>query len=253
MFNNEFYGVDSEAQGDSLFGDIASADPSMEGLHLAESSPQAASETEYLWTSGSGNYDIFPSDSSQDPIISEDSDLLISSCGGTDVQKRYQLRTRNGEACASPEAPLKFKIPTIPPLLQPKKPAQTEIVPTLGRLRFGSSSGMEDPICSVEPYDHHLCCDGPIGDEAMDFGDLKVYTPVKNCLPGKFETRHYDGCIDDICNSLLMAEDGIGTGIFPCSTPPPFDICCQTFTVSKVGSAEYLPSLLKKGVKLIVK
>ena len=199
MFYNEFYGSDSDTQGDSLFGDIASADPSMEGFHLAEPSPQATSEPEYLWASGSGNYDILPSDGFQDPIISEDSDLLMSSCGGADIQKRDQLSARDGEACPSSEAPLKFKIPTIPPLLQPKKPAQTEIVPTLGRLRFGSSSGMEDPICSVEPYDHHLCCDGPIGDEAMDFGDLAVYTPVKNCLPGKFsKSGTMTSCIDDM-------------------------------------------------------
>ena len=187
MFYNEFYGFDSEAQGDSLFGDIASTDPSMDGFYLAEPSTQASLETENLWTPGDGNYDMVLPESSQDPMISEDSDLLMSSCGGADVQKRDQLRSRDSGVCASPDAPLNFKIPTIPPLTLSKKPSQTEVIPTLGRLRFGSSFGGEDPICSVEPYDHHLCCDGPMGDEAMDFGDLQVYTPVKNCLPGKFE------------------------------------------------------------------
>lgn len=193
MFYDELYGLDSEVQGDSLFGDIASADPNMEGFRLAEPTPQAASETENLWTSGSGSFDTLPLDSSQDPIIAENPDLLMSSCGGADIQKRDQLRTRDGSLCPSSAAPLKFKIPTIDPLSLPKKPPQTEIVPTLGRLRFGFSLGSEDPICSIEPYNYHLCCDGPMGEEALDFGQLYVYTPVKNCLPGNFfELWHSD-------------------------------------------------------------
>lgn len=206
MFYSDFLGSASEGQGDSLFGDIASTDLIMEGFPLQESSSQVSSETGNLWTSGSGNYDMLSPVSSQDPMISEDSDLLMSSCGGTEVQKRDQLIIRDGGVCVSSDEPLKFKIPTIPPLTVPKKPSQTEVVPTLGRLRWGLGPGNQDPICSVEPYEHHLCCDGPMGDEAMDFGDLQVYTPVKNCLPGKDETLR--NILMNFRGALLTTEMG---------------------------------------------
>lgn len=186
MFSDDFYGSDSDVQGGSLFGDIASIDSSMENLHL-EPSPQASVDSENIWTSGNENYDMLAPDGSPDPMISEGSDLLASSCGGPEVKRRDQMRARDGGVCQSTDEALKFKIPTLTPLSLPKKPSQTEVIPTLGRLRLGPPFGKEDPVCNVEPYDHHLCCDGPLGDEMMDFGDLQVYTPVKNCSPGKIE------------------------------------------------------------------
>ena len=189
MFYDDFYGPDSEVQEDSLFGDMALADPSWEGLQWEEPEPEASFDTGSLWTFDNGVYDMLPPDSSQYQLASTGSDPLMSSCDGAGLRKRDQLSTRDGGVCSSPDAPLEFKIPTISPLQLPKKPTQNEFIPTLGRLRWGPSPGAQDPICSLEPYDHHLCCDGPLGDEAMDFGDLHVYTPIKNCNFGKAEPR----------------------------------------------------------------
>lgn len=187
-FYSDFYEPDSGVQGDSIFGDIASIDSSTEGFNWDESSPQDTFDTGSLWPSDDRTYDTFSPDDGQDLMISEDSDLLMSSsCGGAEVQKRDQLRIRDDGSCPSSDQPVNFKVPTINPPTLPKTPAQSEIKPTLGRLRFGPPRGNQDPICSVEPYDHHLCCDGPIGGPAMYFGDLEVYTPVKNCRLGKVE------------------------------------------------------------------
>lgn len=201
MLYNDFYESDPEVQGGSLFGgDTAPTDPSLQGLLWEEPSSQDGS----LWASGGGNYDILPQDGSQDPTSSANPDLLLSSCGGTDIQTRDQMRTRGDGLCSSADAPLSFKIPTLTPLVVPKTSSQTEIKPTLGRLRLGPPLGNQDRICSVEPYENHLCCDGPIGDEALEFGDLEVFTPVRNCIPGTVELR--DGSVLSII--FAVSTDG---------------------------------------------
>ena len=187
MLYNDFYSPDSQVTGDSLFGEMASTNPSSGDVLMDDPNLQMADDTGNLWTSASGNenYDLLPQDVSQPSIwtqdltMPEDPQMWACSCGGAEVQKRGEMRVRDDAVCPSGNAPLNFKLPTLP-----KYPTQTEVKPTLGRLRFLPPAGVQDPLCSVEPYEHHLCCDGPVGDEAMDFGDLQVYTPVKNCRPG---------------------------------------------------------------------
>lgn len=188
---NDFYLSDSGLPEDSLFGDAALGSPSLDGPFTEETSSLNAYDDGSLWasTSGDGNYDILPQDDDpqstwgQDLAISEDPGVWMSSCDGAEIQKRDNMRTRDVGACSPADAPLNFKVPTLPPTL-PKTPFRTEIKPTLGRLRLGFPPVTQDPLCSVEPYELHLCCDGPVGDEAMDFGGLEVFTPVKGCIPG---------------------------------------------------------------------
>jgi hypothetical protein len=221
------YGV--QDFGDSFIGDVASIDLSVEG-YLPE---QEGFEGDFLdsgnsfdswslWGTSSG--DVLPQDgfeqsaldqdptllAGSDPILSADSDpgLWVSSCDGAQILKRDNIRARDDGFCRSVEdAPLNFKPPTLPSL--PQSPSQTEIIPTLGRLRLGTPPGILEPIC-IEPFEHHLCCDGPLGEEAVGFGRYNVFTPVKDCLPG--------------------------SGIVPCTSPPPLDVCCQTYMKQSNGN-----------------
>jgi hypothetical protein len=201
------YGV--QDFGDSFTGDVASIDLSVEG-YLPE---QESFEGEFLdsgnsfdswslWGTSSG--DVLPQDgfeqsaldqdptllAGSDPILSADSDpgLWVSSCDGARILKRDKIRARDDGICRSVEdAPLNFKPPTLPSL--PPNPSQTEIIPTLGRLRLGTPPGILEPRC-IEPFEHHLCCDGPLGEEAIGFDGYDVFTPVKDCYPGTTERYH---------------------------------------------------------------
>lgn len=190
---NDLYLADSGLPEDSLFGVAELASPSSDGLFMEGTSSQNVNDDGSLWasTTDNGNYGSLPQDGSpqstwgQDLAVSEDPGVWMSSCDGAEIQTRDNMWNRNNGACSPADAPLNFKIPTLPTLPTiPKTPSRTEIKQTLGRLRLGFPPANQDPLCSVEPYELHLCCDGPLGDEAMDFGDLKVFTPVKNCIPG---------------------------------------------------------------------
>lgn len=186
---NDFYLPEPEASGDLLFGNMASTDLSPDSLLLDESSSHSLDETDNLWvaTSANGNNALLPEDGSQqsswgqNPSIAQDSGIWISSCSGdTEVQQRSIVRIRADSTCPVTDVPLNFKTPTLPKLLP-----QNEIKPTWGQLQFALPPDGDELLCSVMPYEHHLCCDGPLGDEAMDFGDLTVFTPVQDCIPGK--------------------------------------------------------------------
>lgn len=205
---SDFYSSSDQLLGptDSLFGDKALTDSSLDGLSWEEPS-QNTYDAENLWASTPGDlgHDLLPPDDpEQVPWDQGLTDLANSgaSCGG-EIQKRGEIHSRDGEICAPKDAPLNFKIPTLPQLLPPKTPTIHEYKPTLGRLRLGFPPVEQNPYCEIEPYELHFCCDGPLGDEAPDFGDLSVYTPVKNCYPGKFLIQMccvlivVGSCIDD--------------------------------------------------------
>ena len=186
------YLADSGLPEDSLFGGAELASPSSDGIFMEGTSSQNVNDGS-LWasTTDHGSFDSLPQDASlqstwgQDLAVSEDPGGWMSSCDGAEIQTRDNMWTRDNGACSPADAPLSFKIPTLPTLpTAPKTPFQTEVKQTLGRLRLASPPATQEPLCSVEPYELHLCCDGPLGDEAMDFGDLEVFTPVENCRPG---------------------------------------------------------------------